>query len=79
MPAQQEKGRGKALAAARLPPKLQRTQRRVITRPSQGHMARHYAAMRSKVANGADRGAIVATRGSPNGRFFTLWGDQTGI
>ena len=60
-------------------PKLQRIQRRVTPGLSQEHVARRCAAMRCEVASEADKEAIVAIGGAPNGRFLHCWSDQTGI
>ena len=61
-----------------LTPKIQRVQQRVTPGPPQEHVARRCTAMRSEVASGADRDAVVATGGSPNGRFFALLGRPDG-
>ena len=42
-------------------------------------MAKSCAAMRCEVASEADKEAIVAIGGAPNGRFLHYWGDRTGI
>ena len=43
------------------------------------HVAGSCAAMRCEVASEADKEAIVAIGGAPNGRFLHCLGDRTGI
>ena len=68
-------------AARRLPrrshhpvPMIQRIRRRVATGSFQAHVAGGCAAKRCEVADGADKEAIVAIGGAPNGRFSALFG-----